>query len=157
MSAARIEIACWCAAAALSAAALLGSHIPRLEGAARIPIRAQAAEQAAPSDADALAAAVITTDPFRATRRPSPLAYRPELEGAPPPPPRAPRPGLAVSGIIGGPPWSAVLEGVPGRESGAVVRAGDTLGGLRVRAVRPDTVVITGTDTTWRLIVRRAW
>jgi len=157
MNGARIEIACWCAAAALSAAALLGSRAPLVGNVVSAPAVGRTVERAATEDADALASALAATDPFRASRHPSPVAYRPELDGAPPPPPRPPRPGLAISGIIGGPPWSAVLEGVPGRDGGAVVRAGDTLGGLRVRAVRSDTVVITGMDTTWRLIVRRAW
>jgi hypothetical protein len=157
MTGARIEIACWCAVAALSAIALLGARPVRRSVAATTVPRIGASDRAPSVDTDAAVSALIATDPFRSARHASPVAYSPEIEGAPPPPPRPPRPGLAVSGIIGGPPWSAVLEGVPGRESGAVVRAGDTLGGLCVRAVRRDTVVITGMDTTWRLIVRRAW
>ena len=157
MRGARIEIACWCAAAALGVVALLGARQPRAADAASALPRIAASGSAAAADINAAVSALVATDPFRAARHSSPVAYRPDLEGAPPPPPRPPRPGLAVSGIIGGPPWSAVLEGVPGREGGAVVRTGDTLGGLRVRAVGRDTVVITGMDTTWRLIVRRAW
>ena len=157
MSARRVELALWAGALAFGVAALLGARTPRDPAAAaglRPPVAAPLPRAA---DTDASLAALVATDPFRAARHPSPVAYKPELEGAPPPPPRAPRPALAVSGIIGGPPWSAVLEGIPGREGGAVVRGGDTLGGLRVRQVTRDTVVITGMDTTWRLIVRRAW
>ncbi|MFL5560838.1 MAG: hypothetical protein ACJ79K_05105 [Gemmatimonadaceae bacterium] len=106
---------------------------------------------------DDAAAALPETDPFRAARHPSPVPYTPNQEGAPPPPPHAPVPALSVSGIIGGPPWAAVLEGIPGRQGSIVVHPGDTLGGLRVRSVKRDSVVITGVDTTWRLIVRRAW
>lgn len=109
---------------------------------------------------DALVAAseaLVTRDPFRLERKPSGVAYSPALEGAPPPPPRPPRPALAVSGILGGPPWEALLEGIPGREGSALVRRGDTLGGLRVRSITKDTVRITGMDTTWTLTVRRAW
>jgi hypothetical protein len=109
---------------------------------------------------DALIAAsevLVARDPFRLERKPSGVAYSPALEGTPPPPPRPPRPALAVAGIVGGPPWEALLEGIPGREGSALVRRGDTLGGLRVRAITKDTVRITGMDTTWTLTVRRAW
>jgi hypothetical protein len=157
VSARAAELGLWGGALAFAAVAALGARAPRAEAAGATSFMAAAAMPAHVSDADASLASLVATDPFRAARHASPLAYKPELEGAPPPPPRPPRPALAVSGIIGGPPWSAVLEGVPGREQGAVVRGGDTLGGLKVRAVKRDTVVITGMDTTWRLIVRRAW
>ncbi len=160
MSASRVEAGLWAVAIALGAAAGVGARAPRD---AQVPgVRAVSAPTAPPehvtrSDIDVAVIALTEADPFRAGRHPSPIAYQPTRDGAPPPPPRATRPGLAVSGIIGGPPWSAVLEGVPGREGGSVVRTGDTLGGLQVRAVRRDTVVVIGMDTTWRLTVRRAW
>ena len=159
MTLSRLELALWSTAIALGAVATLGARTPRDSGSATPSAAHRRATPGAASsaDVDRAATSLIETDPFRPARRPSPIAYRPELEGAPPPPPRVPRPALGISGIIGGPPWSAVLEGVPGRDAGAVVRAGDTLGGLKVRAVKRDTVVITGMDTTWRLIVRRAW
>jgi len=100
---------------------------------------------------------VVDVDPFRAARHPSPVAYRPDLEGAPPPPPRPPHPVLLLTGIIGGPPWQAVLEGVPGQEGSIVARRGDVFGSLVVRAVKRDTVIVTGMDTTWKLTVRTAW
>jgi hypothetical protein len=109
---------------------------------------------------DALVAAseaFVARDPFRLERKPSGVAYSPALEGAPPPPPRPPRPALAVAGILGGPPWEALLEGIPGREGSALVRRGDTLGGLRIRSITRDTVRITGMDTAWALTIRRAW
>jgi hypothetical protein len=108
----------------------------------------------------ALAAAaelLVARDPFRLERRPAVVAYDPAAENAPPPSPRPPRPALVVTGIIGGPPWEAVLEGIPGRQGSVLVRRGDTLAGLRVRAVGKDSVRIVGMDTTWTLIVRRAW
>jgi hypothetical protein len=109
---------------------------------------------------DALVAAseaLVARDPFRLERKPAGVAYSPALDGAPPPALRAPRPALAVSGILGGPPWEALLEGIPGREGSALVRRGDTLSGLRVRSITKDTVRISGMDTTWTLSVRRAW
>lgn len=99
---------------------------------------------------------VVARDPFRLERRPSAVAYAPSLEGAPPPP-RPPRPALAITGIVGGPPWEAFLDGVPGRQGSVLVRLGDTLSGLRIRSVTRDSVRITGMDTTWVLAVRRAW
>ena len=57
-----------------------------------------------------------------------------------------------------GPPWQALLEGVPGREGTAVVvRRGDVLGDLRIRDVTGTTVTVVGPDTTWRLTVRKGW
>ena len=99
----------------------------------------------------------VSNDVFRASRRPSPTVFTPTVnELAPTVAVRPPRPALAVTGIIG-PPWAAVLEGVPGREGSLIVYAGDSLGALKVRQVRRDSVVIHGPDTTWRLGVRRAW
>lgn len=100
---------------------------------------------------------LVTRDPFRLDRRPSPVPYSPAFESAPPPPPRPPRPSLGVAGIVGGPLWEALLDGVPGRQGTVLVRRGDTLGGLHIRSVTRDSVRITGMDTTWVLSLRRAW
>ena len=106
-----------------------------------------------------LLAPVIEQDPFRLARHPSPIAYRPELEGVvpPPPPPKPPHPVLTLSGILGGPPWEALLEGVPGHDASTLVHAGDVLGALKVQRITADSVVIVGEDTTWRLGVKRSW
>jgi hypothetical protein len=111
------------------------------------------------SDSIAQAVAhVVANDPFRLSRQPATVAYSPALEGlAPPPVVRPPRPVLVLRGIVGGPPWSAILEGLPGRDGSTLVRRGDTVGTVRVRAVGRDTVIIQGADTTWRLTVKRAW
>jgi hypothetical protein len=89
------------------------------------------------------------------------VPYRPELDGvavaAPPPPPKPPKPHLAVAGILGGPPWTALLDSVPGRDGSVLVKRGDTLGGLKIRSVGRDTVVVQGTDTLWKLVVKRPW
>lgn len=105
------------------------------------------------------AARVAASDPFRLDRTPPTVAYQPALESAPaaPPPPKPPRPPLALAGIIGGPPWAALLDGVPGRSGSVVVHAGDSLGGLRVRAVRKAGVVVSARDTTWQLTLKRPW
>ena len=103
-----------------------------------------------------LASGIVARDPFRLERRPSSVAF-----GALPAAPTAPadpsrRPRLILSGIFG-PPWQAVLEGIPGREGSVVARVGDVFGELRIRSIRRDTVVVQGADTTWKLTVRNVW
>ena len=114
-----------------------------------------------PADsARAAAARVAEHDPFRLDHHPASVPYRPEQEGVAqeaPPPPKPPKPHLSLSGIVGGPPWSAILDSVPGRDGGVLVRKGDTLNGLRVRSVGRDTVIVQGADTVWKLIVKRPW
>jgi hypothetical protein len=70
------------------------------------------------------------------------------------PVPTTPRPNLLLRGILGGPPWDAIIDGVPGREGAVVLRAGQTVNGLAVRSVGRDTVIIRGADTTWTLFLR---
>jgi hypothetical protein len=62
-----------------------------------------------------------------------------------------PRPRLALRGVVWGGDTAAVIEGVPGRDAPIVVRAGDTIGGLRVRSISPRRVSLAGLDTTWLL------
>ena len=116
-----------------------------------------------PAESLARAAAVIVErDPFRLDRRPSSVPYAPVMsEAALPQVARPPKPVLVVTGIVGGPPWEALLEGIPGHSASVVARRGDVLGDsirrLIVKRVGRDTVVVAGMDTTWTLTVRRAW
>jgi hypothetical protein len=103
------------------------------------------------------AAYIVANNPFRLSRQPATVAYSPALEGLAPPTVRPPRPALMLLGIVGGPPWSAILEGIPGRDGSVMVRRGDSLGTLIVRSVGRDTVIINGADTTWRLTLKRPW
>ena len=50
-----------------------------------------------------------------------------------------------------------LVEGLPGADGPRPVRPGETIAGLRVKAIKPDRVVITGLDTTWTLTVREPW
>lgn len=106
---------------------------------------------------------LVDTDPFRLDRRPAVVPYDPSLagkDGTPVATVRPPRPALVLKGVVGAghpPAWVALLDGVPGHAVTAVVHAGDTLGGLTVRHIGRDTVVVSATDTTWRLTVRQAW
>ncbi|MGQ0646691.1 MAG: hypothetical protein ACT4P7_03910 [Gemmatimonadaceae bacterium] len=102
----------------------------------------------------ALSEAVTRHDPFRASRRRSAVELLSGVEQVSGPPPVS-RPVLRLVGIVGGPLWSALLEGIPGREGTVLVAAGDTLAGLRVRSVSASTAIVIGFDTTWTLDLRR--
>lgn len=160
MSRRRLELLLWFTASLMGTAAgvrLVGER-PELDPAYARAAHAPPDPRPPASDSALRAAAwIASVNPFRLSRRPADVAYRPELEGAPPPPPSPPKPTLLLAGVIGGPPWQAVIEGVAGREGGVVVREGDVVEGFRVRHVGPDEVVITGMDTTWNLAVRRPW
>ena len=72
-----------------------------------------------------------------------------------PPALRSPRPTLVLRGVVGGPPWDAIVDGVPGHAGSMVLRTGQRFGELEVRAFRHDTIFIRGMDTTWTLTLRR--
>jgi hypothetical protein len=107
---------------------------------------------------DSLASTLVARDPFRVTRRPSDVVYDPVRLAQPAVPP-SPKPALALVGIV----WdsgldpTALVEGLPGVEGPRPMRRGETVAGLRVKAIKPDRVVITGLDTTWTLMVREPW
>lgn len=61
------------------------------------------------------------------------------------------RPVLVLQAIVGGPPWTAVLKGVPGRERPVVVAPGDVIDSLRVLRIDATVVSIAGPDTVWNL------
>ncbi len=98
---------------------------------------------------------IVAGDPFRLERKPSSVPF-----GAPPSvgaqSARPVRVAPTVSGLIG-PPWRAVLEGIPGRAGGVLVASGDTVGGYRILRVRSNSVEVQAPDTLWRLTVRRTW
>lgn len=62
---------------------------------------------------------------------------------------------LHLSGVSGGPPWRAIMSGVPGRDGGVVVNPGDTVGGIKVRSIRRDTVIVQTKDSTMTFVLRR--
>ena len=66
-------------------------------------------------------------------------------------------PSLVLRGLVGGPPWSAIVDGIPGSDGAVVLRVGQSSGGITLRAVRRDTIILQGRDTTWKLTVRPAW
>jgi hypothetical protein len=75
-----------------------------------------------PVDTLALAAAaarIRARNPFRLDRKPADVRYNPWESSAPvaAPEPQRAVPPLALAGLIG-PPWNALVEGIPGRETG---------------------------------------
>jgi hypothetical protein len=68
-----------------------------------------------------------------------------------------PKPTLVLVGVLDGRQPSAVIEGMPTVEGSRVVRVGDVIGGLTVKAISSRRVVISGMDTTWVLEVRQPW
>ncbi|HXE60059.1 MAG TPA: hypothetical protein VN607_05110 [Gemmatimonadaceae bacterium] len=106
-----------------------------------------------------LTARIVDSDPFRLDRKPAAVAYgvTPDpLANESPVPPAAPRPPLVLVGIVG-PPWRALVDGVPGHDGSLVLRAGQSVGDLRVREVNASTATISAADTTWHLAVKRTW
>lgn len=101
---------------------------------------------------------IVTNDPFRLANAPALVRYDPADESDVTPgiagPPRV-RPNLILKAIVGGPPWQAVVDGLPGQPPNTLVRAGSAYDKLVARAVTRDSVVIQGPDTTWVLSFRR--
>ncbi len=164
MSARATERVLWGGAALCALIALVGWHLGAPPGAAPSSATINGAPQLVVWAGDSVSAAtpsITTRDPFRLSRRPAMVPYvlTPPGTGSQSLPPT--RPPLALVGLVGGPPWLAILDGVPGHAESMVARAGDTLARaptvLVLRAVRRDTVVVRGVDTTWMLPVRHPW
>lgn len=110
-------------------------------------------------DRDTLDSAATRTaehDLFRLDRRPTSVAFSTAPMGpAVPQPPMGPAIHIALQGTIGGPPWQAILSGIPGHDGTAVVHSGDTLGGITIRRVSRDSVVVRVKDSTWTVTLAR--
>lgn len=165
MKRARAEAVLWCLAVTLAVAAVVWWRVSIPQGGVAAAIELSTPRE--PSDPDtatlaSAAGAVVANDVFRLDRKPSSVAFQRVVAGIEPvplPPVAAapPRPMLVLSGIVGGPPWEALLDGVPGREGSVLVRAGDVLGSLTIRSIGRDTLIVRGTDTTWVLTLKRSW
>jgi len=104
---------------------------------------------------------IVARDPFRLSNRASAVRYDAFADatvlGAPgmPPSSAVPRPVLELRAIVGGPPWQAIIDGLPGQQPGTTAQPGSRFDKLVVRAVTRDTVIVQGPDTTWVLSFRR--
>lgn len=96
----------------------------------------------------------VTNDPFRLSNTPPDVRFdvNEGMPGTPRPyvPPPV-RPSFSLKAIVGGPPWHAVVDGIPGQPAGTVVRQGAQYEKLVVRLVTRDSVIIQGSDTSWVL------
>ena len=136
----------------LVASPLVRVSVPPPVGSASAPILKLEAQP------ESVVAVFVGHDPFRVTRRPSNAVYDP-IRLAQPATPAAPKPVLALVGIVwdSGKDPTALVEGIPGADGQRPVRQGETIAGLRVRSIKLDRVLITGLDTTWALTVREPW
>ena len=98
--------------------------------------------------------AVRTNNPFHLDRRPADVPYSPNWQPTAAPA-SEPLPTLELLGILGGPPWRAIIGGLPGTTSDVVAQAGQTIGDFTIRSVQRDSVVVQTPDTVWVLTLNR--
>jgi len=110
----------------------------------------------APPDADSMLVAMeqtVARNPFRLSRVPALVPYSLRTNSLAPV--GSTLPVLVLRGIVGGPPWQAIIDGIPEQPSGTVVRSGSVFGVLEIQTVSRDTVVVRAADSTWRLTLSR--
>jgi hypothetical protein len=156
----RIEQMLWLAtsiAATGGPLAMRAQWAPRPSSSVAAAIRPRTQNQESPPRQKTIPLSdVSAADLFRRGRSAPDMTMKPGTTLTPQSkPPGPPRPRLLLRGIVGGPPWDAIVEGFPNHEGSYVVRAGDSLAGLKVRSVRGDAVMIRGMDTTWILKLAR--
>lgn len=98
---------------------------------------------------DSVIEAAVRAAPFRSSRTPARLRFG---ERPPESTPTARQvPQLVLTGLVTGSVQRAVIEGLPGIEGARILGAGDTAGGIRLRAIRHGRVTLSGFDTVWVL------
>lgn len=102
---------------------------------------------------------VIRRNPFRINRSPGAVRIGDNATGAVAPARQfsvvPARPALVIRAIVGGPPWSAVVDGLPNGTPVTVVREGDAFADLRIGTITRDTVVAIVRDSAWKYGVYR--
>lgn len=161
MTARILEVALWIgAAAAFSAGVMSARRLHAEVHESRPSFRSAVLALMQHEESDSLLGAIEVIaegNLFRPDRsRPADEVTVTQTQG-PPPPPTPPKAVLRLRGLVGGPPWDALIEGIPGHEGAVVARVGQTLSGITIRAVRRDTVFVQGMDTTWKLTLTRSW
>lgn len=159
-----LELAMWSTAIALLVWAVLrlATWTPATVGQGHAVAGEVARRGASSSLINAAAEVTVNRNPFRIDRRPADVAFGMIYTGAAAagqdvqPVISHPRPLLVLAGIIGGPPWLALVEGLPGLSGSLLVQAGEVIGDLRIRGVGPDAVSIQGPDTTWNLPLKKS-
>jgi hypothetical protein len=106
---------------------------------------------------DSAASHIAAHDPFRIERKPANIPFSVAQNGGQGiPAPSAPPIRIALQGTIGGPPWSAIISGIPGHSGTVMVSSGDTLGGVAIRRVNKDSVTVRVKDSTWTVTQAKA-
>lgn len=116
---------------------------------------------AEPATDSALAEAeerTVVNDPFRLSNTPSSLRYDPAVDnptgGIGSPVIAQSRPSLVLKAIVGGPPWQAVIDGIPGQPPGTLAVQGSRFDHFLIKAITRDSVIVQGVDTAWVLSFR---
>lgn len=150
-----IEKLAWGAALALIAAAVLLARLPGLPGVRDVlpPLSSTRTVEPEQPQTRSVAQRVAASNPFRFDRQQVAHAFVPS-EAVPlrQPSDEPMRPELVG---LSGPPWRAILEGIPGVSGGFVAAPGDTINGYAIAHVGSDSVVIERDRITWRLTLRR--
>lgn len=157
----RLEQGFWAIGiAGLSAGVLVSIPAPARGDPSPVPPSLPATPAWAPStDSLENAVSVIEAGNLFRSDRVSATESEPEARapsGQPPVPPNA-RPQLSLRGLVGGPPWDAIIDGIPGRDGPVVLRSGQPTAGFTLHRVRHDTAIIHSPDTIWKLTLRRTW
>jgi len=157
-----IERALWLGAALAMLAGVVTLHVGSSRAATRpalLPAVGVAPARANPDSLESAVEEIAARNLFRPERTSADEQSHtgPSMAMTMMPQPPSSKPRLLLRGVLGGPPWDAIIEGIPGREGSVVLRAGQSLGGVTVRAVRRDTAWARGFDTTWTLTLARTW
>lgn len=109
-----------------------------------------------PRNLRAAAETTVDNDPFRLSNSPPDADAAPRSGAAKPAASRPPHPVLVLKAITGGPPWQAIVAGMPGQGGDALVAPGATFGALTVQSITRDAVTVRAPDTTWTLSLKRS-
>lgn len=120
------------------------------------PVRVQT-PPLTPVSLRAAAETTVDNDPFRLSNSPPDIDATARSNGPrPAAPPRPSHPTLMLKAITGGPPWQAIIGGMPGQNGDALVTPGAAFGALTVQSITRDAVVVRAPDTTWTLSLKRS-
>lgn len=62
---------------------------------------------------------------------------------------------LRLKGLVGGPPWLAIVAGLPGVSGDRSVRSGERFGELRILAISAVGVRVEAGDSAWTLVIEQ--
>jgi hypothetical protein len=129
---------------------------------APVPVPPAAQGSVGHASAAALAraqASLVRRNPFRINHSPAIIRVGQAAERITVDTPAGPlppvRPELLVRAIVGGPPWSALVERLPTSSGAVVVREGDVFGTLTIGVITRDTLALIERDSVWKFAVHR--